>query len=294
MASYLCTSASARNGGVFLVDSDLGTTRRVLGGSFRGLTRGPDGAIYVVAGSRNDPSRDRAVVHRLEPADWTARQAADLPYRDSHDLRWIDGSFYLVASVGNYIIRLDAAFRELERMQIVPDERDVCHVNCLLEREGALYACIFTLSPGERREKRRTGAWSSEGKLLLLDFPRGFRVCAEPLAQPHSPLLHAGGVLVLESHLSRLTVVEPDTGAIRPLATYHGFLRGLCAGPDELLIGTCRILRRDWAARVSPWRRVLDRWFPFSGLLVVDPRTWRLRKRISLPDSEPYDLLCLP
>src|SRR5262249_41104595 len=209
MAHYLYTSSSDDVGGLFLLDSATGESRRLLTGSYRGFTRGPDGCYYVVSGSRNrenDPNLvHRTEIYRVDPARWEAEQVAEHPIGDAHDLRWFDGHFYLVASVGNQIVRLDERFQPGDRMQIGEDERDVCHVNCLEEIDGQLYCSIFTLSPGERREKRLLGVWQNEGKILKLDYAaRRFEVVHEPLAQPHSLVFRRGDLYVAESHKSCL------------------------------------------------------------------------------------------
>src|SRR5262249_54313478 len=135
MAQYLFTSSSHGVGGTFLLDSTTGATRKLLAGSFRGITSGPDGCYYGVTGTRHTdygPNMvHRAVIYRIEPGTWKAEAVAEHPVGDTHDLLWFNGHFYLVASLGNQIIRLDERCRWLDRMQIVEDERDVCHVNCL-------------------------------------------------------------------------------------------------------------------------------------------------------------------
>src|SRR4051812_43382222 len=120
MARYLFSSSSKAVGGVFLLDSGTRATRRALESSSRGLTRGPDGAYYVVCGYRN-PAEGSSTLHRIDPESWAAELVAEYPLGDCHDLKWIDGHFYLVASLGNQIVRLDRSCREADRMQIVEE-----------------------------------------------------------------------------------------------------------------------------------------------------------------------------
>src|SRR5262249_26995193 len=142
-----------------------------------------------------------SALHRLRPEDWSAELVAELPLGDCHDLHWIDGHFYLVASLGNQIVRLNAECRPVDRMQIVEDERDICHVNSITAADGQLFCSIFTLSPGERKEKRYTDAWFHEGKILRLDFPRRtYDIFHEPLCQPHSLSCFQGALHLVESH----------------------------------------------------------------------------------------------
>jgi hypothetical protein len=292
MPRYLFTNAAKINNGVFVLDSATGRMDRLMEGSFRGLTRGPDGWFYVVSGYRRT-AEDESTIHRFRLDKWQTEKVATFPVKDSHDLRWIDDSFYLVASVGNQILRLDAECREIDRMQIVEDEGDVCHVNCVAQLGGALYCSIFTLSPGERQEKRLTGSWHTEGKILRLDFPnKRFEIAYEPLSQPHTLVEEGGRVCLVESHTSTLSRVDLKTREKEWLGQYTGFLRGLTIGPSEALMGVSRMYKRD-RRRMRPLpflKQWEERLFPFAGILVVDPRTWKVRRRVPLEGAQIYDL----
>src|SRR5690349_5717646 len=102
-----CTQDPA-TGGVYLLDTRAGTVRRIHDHPTRGLTLTPDG-IYTVG--------NKGAVYHLDPKTWKARLKVDLKLDGSHDLRWIDGGFFLVASMGNLVVRLDPELRELDRMQ---------------------------------------------------------------------------------------------------------------------------------------------------------------------------------
>lgn len=295
MGRYLFTSAAKGRGGLYLLDSRTGETRAILEGSYRGFTRGPDGAWYVVSGSRTRET-PRAVIHRVDPRTWESRVVAEHAVGDSHDLRWLDGGFYLVASVGNRVLRLDPECRLLEQMQIMEDDRDICHANCIGAWRGELYCSIFTLSPGERQEKRLTAAWHTEGKILRLDFhARRFTVVCEPLGQPHSLVFRPDGLYLVESFRSRVVRVDLDTGRLRVLGSYTGFVRGLAFGEGEAVVGVCLLDRKErQVLRPLPlWRQWLERKRPFTGIMVLDPRSWRVRRRLPLPKMEVYEIHAL-
>jgi hypothetical protein len=295
MARYLVTSSARKVGGLFLLDSATGATRKLLEGSYRGLTRGPDGGYYVVSGSRSQQA-PHAAIYRVDPGSGESELLAEHAIGDSHDLRWIDGHFYLVASLGNQIVRLDERCRMIDRMQIVEDDRDVCHVNCLSRMDGELYCSIFTLSPGERKDKRLTGAWHTEGKVLKLDYgAREFEIAYEPLGQPHSLVPGDGALYLVESFHSRVTRVDLARRQANVLRAYTGFVRGLEFGPGEALLGVSLLDRKDRRILkpLSPVGRLLERVQRFAGVLVVDPKTWRVRRRIPLPGTEVYEILCL-
>src|SRR5690242_2078028 len=89
MPQYLFTDASAPSGGLFLLDSKTGKVRRILTGSFRGLTHGPDGAWYLVTGTRSPIDGEvppRSTVYRVEPDSWKAEPVLEHPVGDAHDL----------------------------------------------------------------------------------------------------------------------------------------------------------------------------------------------------------------
>ncbi|MFN3650812.1 MAG: DUF4915 domain-containing protein [Armatimonadota bacterium] len=295
MPRYLITSSNREEGGVYLADSSTGHVKRVMSGSFRGMTLGPDGCYYVVSGYR-DPQEGESVVHRLDLQTWKTEEVARYPLGDCHDLMWHDGYFYLVASVGNQVVRLDEQCRMVDRFQVIEDDRDVCHPNCLTVIDGEIYLSIFTLSPGERKEKRFTGAWHRSGKILKLDWERKkWEVRFEPLAQPHSLIPRDGGIYLVESHTSSLTWVDLQNHKAKHLGQYRGFLRGLAFGPDELAVGACLLQIRDRARlKTLPlFRRIYDKFFPFSGLLVLDSRTWKVKRKIPIPGSDIYDVRLL-
>jgi len=292
MPRYVISNSNKTEGGVYTVDSRSGAVERVYHGPSRGLTRGPDGLFYMVSGYRN-PEDGVSTVYRMDPSTWKPEPVAQYPLGDCHDLRWFQGHLYLVASVGNQVVRLDENCQMVDRLQIVHDEADVCHANCLTEFDGSLYCSIFTLTPGERKEKRLTGAWHTEGKILKLDWERkSYEIFYEPLAQPHSMVVQDGGVYLVESHTSSLTRVDLATRTSRRLGQYYGFVRGLAVGPDEAVMGVCVMQQKDRRRRkVLPWHlRLYERYFPFSGLFVLDTKSWKIRRRIPIPHGEVYDV----
>jgi hypothetical protein len=294
MAHYLLTSNSQIAGGVYLLDSRSGEVQRVLRGSFRGITRGPDGAWYTVTGSRNT-TKDTSTIHRLELSTLDTEIIAEYPVKDSHDLKWVDGHFYLVGSVGNQVLRLDAQGQLVDRIQIVEHPDDICHVNCLIGMNGGVYCTVFTLSPGTRREKTDTGLWHTEGKLLRLDWERkSYEVVHEPLCQPHSLVERPDGVYLVESHVSTVTRLDRATGKSKRIIQYYGFLRGLSIEDDETLLGVCVMYTKTRKKfRPLPWYRQLqERYFPFAGVLIMDP-SWKVRKKIAIPHAEVYDIVRL-
>jgi hypothetical protein len=297
LADYVFTNADIDTGGVFSLDSDTGRIRKLLSGPNRGLTLGPDEWLYTVSGYRNS-TEEISTIHRVHPEEGRSEEVARLSAPDAHDLRWIGDAFYLVSTIGNRILRLDSDFRETGRLSILADERDVCHANCIAAMGDELYCSIFTLSPGARREKRLSRAWFETGKLLHLDFGRGaWEVAYEPLAQPHSLTHSAGCAYLVESHTASFARIDINSGEKHVIGQYTGFVRGLALGEEEAVLGVNQ-MHRGGRRRLRPlplWKRWEERLRPFTGLLVVDPTTGVVRRRVPLPEcARVYDIVELP
>ena len=204
MPRYLFTSASPKRGGLYSLDTGSGEIQVISDLKCWGLTRGHDGAYYCVGGSgTSDPPR--ATFHRYEPGG-QVELVAEHPIGYSHDLKKFGEFYYLVASLGNQIVKMDEQFRIVDRMQIVKNDGDVCHVNSLEMRDGTLYCTIFTLTEGLRRDKRFSGAWHMQGKCLKLDWEnKSWEILAEPFGQPHSLTYHQNAFYIAESHLAQVT-----------------------------------------------------------------------------------------
>ena len=111
-------------GGVYLLDTTTGDLKRIHDQPTRGITRGPDGFYAVGNGG---------AVYHLDPATWKATHRAETGLNGAHDLRWLGGDeYYLVASRGNIVARLDRDFNVLDTLRIVDSEEDVCHANFLI------------------------------------------------------------------------------------------------------------------------------------------------------------------
>jgi len=278
----LVTTCTPPKEGVYLLDTATGAVQRVHHRPTRGITRGPDGYYFV---------EHRGGIFHLDLESGVVTPRLDTGQTGCHDLRWIRGEFYLVASYGNRVTRYDAGLRRIDELQLVPDEGDVCHPNCLIDRNGELLLSIFTLSPGRREEKNNSEAWRTEGKILRLDWPaRRFEVLYEPLSQPHSLLPCGDRILCCESHHSTLVEVDLDARRKRTVKRLHGFVRGLAIGPDALYVGISREKRKT---RRSWWERLQERFQLPCGLLELDPETFRVRARYPIPGAEVYDLLIL-
>jgi hypothetical protein len=296
VSRYLFTSVSSTRGGIWLFDSVSGETTRLVEGHFRGITPGPDGRYWAVSGRRQRSRAHRTRLVALTPESWKVEDRGELPYRGCHDLRWTGDAFYLAASFGNHLVRLDETGRETGDFQLVPTAEDVCHLNSVAALKDELYCTVFSLEPGTRRKKRGTSAWHSAGKLLRVDFDaRRFEVCIGGLEQPHSLNPSEDGFLLVESYAASITRVWPAEERCARLAIHKGFVRGLSVVQNEWVAGVCTFQRDEEPQ--SPLEklavRVLSPTRPFEGLMTLEPGTGALRRRFPLPGSDIYDVIAV-
>ena len=158
----------------------------------------------------------------------------------AHQLTWADENLLIVNTRFSCICSLDPAWSFVPLWkppfvtEIVPEDR--CHLNgfCLNEK-GPKYATALGKSnqkEGWRPDKARGG--------VLIDIPSGDLVAAE-LSMPHTPLLHAGKLWILESGTGRLLLVDQRNGQITTAAELPGFLRGLAFYDRFAFIGLSKI-----------------------------------------------------
>ncbi len=262
-------------GGVYLLDTEHWAPRRILDHPTRGVTLGPDG--YYTVGNTGR-------VYRLDAENWRPTQVAETGYHGSHDLRWYDGSFYLVTCTGNQVIRLDRAFRPVDVLKIVEDDGDVCHANCLLQTGGELLLCIFTLSPGRREEKRTSEDWRHNGKILRLDWERRrFEVVYEPLSQPHSLVERNGVLYCCESFTSQIVALSLPEFRKELLTVQKGFVRGLAFTEGNAYVGISE-------TRATGLKQLLNE-LRGSAVVEMDPETWQPKRRFRIPGTEVYEVL---
>lgn len=282
MSRLLITNHSRnRHGGIYLLDPHTKRLRKLYGQPTRGLTRADDGQYYFV--------HEDGTVFRLEPESWQVTRVAQTGFHLCHDLRFIGDCFYLVASRGNHVVRLDRQGKVIDLMQIVEKDGDVCHANCITQADGELLLTIFTLSPGKRTKKTRSGSWQREGKVLRLDWRRkAFEVLHEPLAQPHNPVWHQGRLYLCESRASQVVVLSADWKTKETVSRLYGFVRGLQFVGDSLYVGVSKIDRNP-----TRWQQFKDLFRVSCGVMELDAQTGALKRKFRVPGIQVYDVLAL-
>ena len=104
--------------------------------------------------------------------------------------------------------------------KLLPEDR--CHLNGLAMADGAP-AYVTALGKSDVVEGWRVRRASGG---ILIDVRSG-EIVAENLSAPHSPRLHGGRVVLLESGRGYLVSIDPATGAKEDICFCPGFLRGL-------------------------------------------------------------------
>src|SRR5687768_14214187 len=91
----------------------------------------PERRTWALIGARHRSRAHRTRLIALTSETWEVEDRGELPYRGCHDLRWTGDAFYLAASFGNRLVRLDEKGRETGIYQLVETNEDVCHLNSI-------------------------------------------------------------------------------------------------------------------------------------------------------------------
>lgn len=282
MSRLLITNHSPdRHGGIYLLDARRKRLRKIFDQPVRGITRADDGRYYFV--------HEEGAIFRMEPESWKVSLVAKTGFRLCHDLKFLNGCFYLVACRGNHVVRLDHQGRVIDLMQIIEQDADVCHANCIAEVNGELLLTIFTLTPGTRAEKTKTNAWRREGKILRLDWEKkAWEIVYEPLAQPHSMVWHGDRLYLCESRASQLVAMSADYTSKQMVSKIHGFVRGLQFVDDRVFVGISKVNRNP--TRMEQFK---DLFRVACGVMELDPRTGEVKAKFRVPGVQVYDLLAV-
>lgn len=181
----------------------------------------------------------------IEPAGtydaaFLTRSAAFTGSIHCHDLAWCGRELWVVNTLFSCLCTLQPEYNFVPRWKppfvsaLVAEDR--CHLNGLATdgekpRYVTVIACTDT-AQGWRPDKARTGC--------ILEVPSG-QVIARNLAMPHSPRLYNQRLWVLDSGRGNLSLVEPGTDAVTPVAHVPGYTRGLAFHGPYAFIGLSRI-----------------------------------------------------
>ncbi len=165
----------------------------------------------------------------------------------------------------------------IARVWRAPGEDDSWHVNCLLQTGGDLLVCAF----GRFTRHREWNEHRPDPTGLIFNLRTGEDVVTG-LAQPHTPRLVDGALVVCNSATHELLRVDVDCPSkARTSLRLDGFTRGLAVSDEFLFVG-------ESAPRTEPDPSSTAR------VVVVRRDTWRVIDRIPVPAREIYDLVLAP
>lgn len=157
-----------------------------------------------------------------------------------HEMAWSGETLWVVNTLFSCLCTLD------DRHSFVPQWRppfiselaaeDRCHLNGLAMLDGRP---VFVSALGETNAAQ---GWRP-GKVTggcLIDVASGERVVGG-LAMPHSPRVHQGRLVVLDSGRGRLVIVDPERGAVETIAEVPGYARGMALMGQFAFIGLSKI-----------------------------------------------------
>lgn len=204
----------------------------------RGLAIGGPNLVWLLrdAGSLAD---------RIEPAGkydrgFLARESFVTGNIHIHELGWDSrGELWAVNTLFSCLCTLHEDFNFVPRWQppfiteLAPQDR--CHLNGLAFADGQpKYVTALGISDNPRGWR----AGKSEGGVVI-EIESG-SVIADGLCMPHSPRIHDGKLYVLDSGRGKLVIIDPTNGALRTVAEYPGYGRGLSFHGQFAFVGMSR------------------------------------------------------
>ena len=204
------------------------------------------GALAV--GSRNQVWYLRAapdIAPKVEPPGthdgcYLARSAHFTGEIMVHEMAWSGTTLWVVNTLFSCLCTLDDRFSFVPRWRppfvSALASEDRCHLNGLAMQDGSpryVTALSQTDTPGGWREGKASGG-------CVIEVTSG-RVVARGFAMPHSPRLHQGHLLVLDSGRGRLLHLDPANGTASELAQLPGYPRGMATYGRFAFIGLSRI-----------------------------------------------------
>lgn len=113
---------------------------------------------------------------------------------------------------------------------------DLCHLNGLAVRDGALYAAtalgVSSTAEGWRNNKNSGG--------VVIDIDSN-EIVLNGLAMPHSPRWHGDNLWVLNSGKGDLLRLSQKDGKVDHVCHLSSYLRGLAFHGETAIIGLCKI-----------------------------------------------------
>lgn len=211
------------------------------------------GGPSIAVGSRDQVwflREQQGLASRLEPAGrydrcFLPRHSAFTGAMQGHEIAWGrtiagDPDLWIVNTSFSCLVGLDEEHNFVPRWRppfisgLAPEDR--CHLNGLAMRDG-LPAYVTAMAWTDQAKGWRQLPKSSG---LVMDVGSG-SVVTQGLVMPHSPRWYRDQLLVLNSGMGCLEVVDRDTGGRETIAPMPGFTRGLGLHDGYAFVGLSRI-----------------------------------------------------
>jgi GT2 family glycosyltransferase/glycosyltransferase involved in cell wall biosynthesis len=192
---------------------------------------------------------------------------------DLHDVLVDASGTYAVFTQTNEVVRLDEAFKVVERWSF-GNEPDSAHVNCIALVDGRLVASMFgpfTTYRGYKGLTRQAGR--------VVDVRTG-EILIDGLSQPHS-LVHADERLWLCSSEDRAVHIYDHDYRLQQKIALPGYTRGLAVGLHGIYVGLSRS-RNLKSAEVGE--------FSSAVIAVLDRHSLEVTGYVPIPWNEIYDI----
>ena len=185
------------------------------------------------------------LAQRLEPAGrydacYLARKALVTGNIQGHEMAWVDDELWVVNTSFSCLCTLSEQHSFVPRWQppfiTALEAIDRCHLNGLALQDGRPKYVTAMAESNEPAGWRPTKATSG----CVVDVATG-EIVTRGLAMPHSPRVHGGRLLVLNSGFGSLEIVDLQTAKRTGIALMPGYTRGLAFCGDYAFVGLSRI-----------------------------------------------------
>ncbi len=157
-----------------------------------------------------------------------------------HELEWAGTSLWAVNTLFSCLCTIDDrhSFVPVWRPPFISElaAEDRCHLNGMAMADGRP-AYVTALGETNTAQGWRPGKAAGG---CLIDVARRQTVI-RGLAMPHSPRVHQGRVVLLDSGRGRLVVADLERGAVETIAEVPGYARGMAVHGQFAFIGLSKI-----------------------------------------------------
>ncbi len=222
---------------------------------------------------------------RLDPpgtydACYLPRQAVYTGPIDAHEMAWCGGELWVVNTLFSCLCTLDGVHNFVPRWKprfiTAIRAEDRCHLNGMAAVDGRP-RYVSALGEADTREGWRP-AKATGG--CLIDVASGEAV-VRGLCMPHSPRVHDGQLMCLESGRGRLVRADQSRAAIEHVAELPGYGRGLTFAGPYAFVGLSRFRASSKSTPTFSNLPISQRTTPLScGVSVVELSTGREVSRL--------------